>query len=379
MKRVLYLYSFVSETNELYFLNDEEEVVKCDKNQLLIVLSSLKNKQISINLNTIFEPKNILVSPLNSPIEFLKGNYILTDLQENIKERIMNNLAIKQDVLFFGLTGGPGTGKTLLLYDIAKELSKTYKILIFHCGYLCKGHETLNCEMENVRIAEARALRYKEIRNADIVFVDESHRIYPTQLDKIERWAIRSKTACLFSFDESQRLSHFEYRSNSYESIVKICGDNIEKLTNKIRTNQEISTFISKLRNQNKHKEEKTFPNVKIIYEPNKEKGVILAKEMEKCGYTYISFTNSSYNARLDYQKSNRDTHDVIGQEFDKVVMTFPNDFYFHNGMLNAKTHPNPNYMLDQLLYQGLTRARTGIALIVEGEDNLSIILSMFA
>ena len=68
----------------------------------------------------------------------------------------------------------------------------------------------------------------------------------------------------------------------------------------------------------------------------------------------------------------------VIGQEFDKVVMTLPNQFYYEDRILKADSHPNPNYLLTQLLYQGLTRAKTGIALIVESKENLEAILQLF-
>ena len=45
------------------------------------------------------------------------------------------------------ITGSAGTGKTLLTYDIAKDLKEDRKkYLIIHCGLLNSGHDKLNDE-----------------------------------------------------------------------------------------------------------------------------------------------------------------------------------------------------------------------------------------
>ncbi len=49
--------------------------------------------------------------------------------------------------MFFCITANAGTGKTLLMYDIAKELiSLGNNILIIHCGKLNGGHSELITE-----------------------------------------------------------------------------------------------------------------------------------------------------------------------------------------------------------------------------------------
>lgn len=378
LKKELQLITFVKDTNTFYILSDDETLSCFEPPEVLSLLKTVKHGGLQIDLNDVFSPKNVLVSPLNSPERFIENDYILTDHQQIIEKQILDTFNSKTEDVFFGLTGGPGTGKTLLLYDVAKKLAVNKKVLIIHCGYLCDGHSFLQNRITNLFVISVKALRMREIKNVDVVLVDESHRIYPSHLEKVERWVKKSKAKCLFSFDESQRLSHYEYRINSLETIQNLCGTNIQKLTNKIRTNKEIATFISKMRNLSKHKGCGCFPNVRILFEPSKTKAVQIAKILEQNGYTFISYTTSSYYQGLDYQETDRNTHAVIGQEFDKVVMTLPDYFYYDGNILKAKDHPNPNYMLEQLLYQGLTRARTSIALIVETEENLYKILSMF-
>ena len=68
----------------------------------------------------------------------------------------------------------------------------------------------------------------------------------------------------------------------------------------------------------------------------------------------------------LDKLAFNKNTHEVIGQEFDKVVMVIDKKFFYGDtGRLYNSIHPNPDYLFGKLLFQGLTRTREKVALIV--------------
>lgn len=41
---------------------------------------------------------------------------------------------------FFSVTGNHGTGKSLVIYGIIKELNKEFNICVVHCGILNNGH-----------------------------------------------------------------------------------------------------------------------------------------------------------------------------------------------------------------------------------------------
>ena len=60
------------------------------------------------------------------------------------------------------------------------------------------------------------------------------------------------------------------------------------------------------------------------------------AIEYSSQNYTYITFTSSFFNSKLDYQKSSMNTHTVIGQEFDKVCMILDENFYYDKSLLKA-------------------------------------------
>ena len=375
-KSVLRAFLFVSSTKTIYTLDSDNNLKLISLEDLSTAMSGLEDSEI-VDLDKVFLPSNILVSPLNSTDRFLSEDYLLTEHQENIKKEVLKYVETNTQGRFAGITGGPGTGKTLLIYDIARELAKSKRILMIHSGILCDGHYALNASLNNIRIIAAKELRYREIKDVDVVIVDEAHRLYTESFEKIERWVKRAKTICLFSYDAGQTLSLSENRRRTAESIDALCGSNTHKLKNRIRTNKELALFITCLRDVTKYRVEYSFPNVTIVYEPDKNKALIRAKEFEKHNYTYISFTPSLYNAGLDYQTSEHNTHNVIGQEFEGVCMILDYHWRYNNGRLEGSGHPNPDYLFNQLLYQGLTRVRSKLALIICSENVLSNILPL--
>ena len=114
-----------------------------------------------------------------------------------------------------------------------------------------------------------------------------------------------------------------------------------------------------------------------IVYEPDKKKALQRAKSFEQQEYTYISFTASFYNPELDYEKSEYNTHNVIGQEFEGVCMMLDYNWCYEGGHLKGREHPNLDYLFEQLLYQGLTRVRSKLALIVCSDSVLVHILPL--
>lgn len=377
-KQRLLIYAYLSFSNTVATLDEHDNVVMYSIDELRTVWKTIETEYCTVDLDQVFTPKNILVSLLNSTNRFLNGDYLLTENQENIKKDAINYIISQSTDRFIGITGGPGTGKTLLTYDIARDLSALFRILIVHSGILCDGHYELNQQLNNIKIIPAKELRLREIKDVDIVIVDEGHRLYTEALEKVERWVRKTKAICIFSYDAGQMLSASERWRNTAGKINVLCANHIFKLTNKIRTNKELALFITCLRDLSKYREEYSFPNVKIIFESDKRKAVNLAKSFENDGYTYISYTPSFYNPALDYQRGNHNTHNVIGQEFEGVCMLIDDNLYYTpEGKMAEKTHPNPDYLFEQLLYQGITRVRSKIALIITSESLLSSILPL--
>ena len=154
-ERTIYLFTYVK-GGRVYTLDEQNHLAKTTVLELKnIVKQTQKTSEIE-DIDQFFKPSRFLISPLNTPERFLKGDYFLTDQQEEYKNAIIDGIEKKK--VLFGLTGRPGTGKTLLLYDIARELSKKYRCLIVHCAPLSQGHEYLSKHLENCCITTPKDL-----------------------------------------------------------------------------------------------------------------------------------------------------------------------------------------------------------------------------
>jgi hypothetical protein len=295
----------------------------------------------------------------------------LTQAQEQIKKDIIKALNIQSPTIFFHITGNPGTGKTLLLYDIAKSLSKIGKTLIIHCGMLvADGQRKISKEIDNLSIVPASDMRYSNFSLSNYLFilVDEAHRIYPYQFELVCKEVIENRKVCIFSSDPGQVLSNEEMQNNIVEKINALELTGKYTLSDKIRTNPELRSFIIQLRDlKHRPRKQMSYSNVDLCYANTTEEAQMLIEYYRSNGYVFINYSKSNRNpSPYRFYREDYDTHHVIGQEFDKVLMLMDKSFYYDNeGKLCGREHPNPNYLYPNLLYQGITRVREKIALIV--------------
>ncbi len=367
LQRKIMQFVFVKNQSRFYQLKDDD-LIAVDAD---CVIDTIRNTNDAIcdDLSKLFKASQFLVSPLNTPERFIKGEYFLTDSQEDIKSNMLAriNSKRKDEFSFFSISGSAGTGKTLLLYDIAKQLAQDRRVLIVHCGMTCSGHNVINENIHNLSVIAVKELDDENILNTDIVLYDETHRIYPGQFNESVELIKQHHKVGIFSFDPKQFLSKSEDKAQIANQIKQL--DNVVeyKLQNKIRTNKEMTAFIRHLMYLHDERAHENYDNVQILYANDYDQANHLIKYYSKNGYKYISFTLSSVN-HCKYERlcTGSNTHEVIGQEFDNVVMAIDDTFYYSNdGYLTARDHPNPNYLFRQLLFQGVTRVRERLALII--------------
>ena len=363
------LYTIITDTMMCYKL--------CANNTMKVIDFSVISQKVKsfgcgylTDIDSMFRASEFLVSPLNTPEKLIRGEYFLTQAQEQIKKRVLDTFSKLVTHGFISLTGRPGTGKTLLLYDIAKELSKKDKTLIIHCGKLADGQELLNEHIHNFRVVSTGYLKRVPtvVNTYKYILLDESHRIYPHQFDDICKNAIESNKICIFSSDPGQVLSQYEYRNAIFEKIHKLPLTAEYELSEKIRTNKELASFIISVRNLNKKPHCKMdYSNITVAYANTVAEAHILIDYFRKNDYVFINYSKSNlrYSPYSQYEED-YDTHHVIGQEFDNVLILMDKSFYYDDdGVLQGIPHPNPDYLYPNLFYQGISRVREKIALIV--------------
>lgn len=331
----------------------------------------------SVDPDRLFLPSNYLISPFNSTDAFMQNNYFLTTAQEKVKEETLQELK-ETPFMFFCLSANAGTGKTLTMYDIAKSfIEKQRDVRIIHCGKLNQGHETLKCKY-GWNIVSIRDIPNDKnqisISANSVIFIDEAQRIRVLQLTAIIEKAVELRVPLFFSFDTKQylrtgeSLDIGEHLSQNYPSI-KVSK---KKLTNKIRTNKAMASFIIHLFQKDKSHDNLNYDCVTVDYFDTPE----LAKEymvfLRESGWTAITYTTSTcsadpYNDLEEFGYLN--AHGVIGQEFSKVVFVMDNKFsYGENGKLQMR---NGYYSASGMLYQIVTRVVDELKIIVLGNQSL--------
>ncbi len=380
-----YHYIYSSESEHLYKLNENNELVKTEFIELLNLLKDqIVNDKNKGEIEKLFDVSNYLISPFNDTKRFMETSYFLTNHQQLIKNEIFKN--IDNDYLFFMIEGTAGTGKTLLIYDFVKDcIEKEMNTLVIHCGRLNDGHLILS-ENYGWKISPIKsALNYLN-SEIDIIFVDESQRLDNQKFDSIIKFCEEQEIPCIFSLDKRQCLHTSEINREMRTNISEITEvKNQHKLKEKIRSNKELAEFIKIFYNvpmDNEYMLENENKNIKVNYFDTKEEADEFVQLRKELNWKYLTYSNSLYTyEHLDklVTKGEDTPHKVIGQEFDKVVIMMDDNFTYTENeekrKFELKGRTDNYYHTRKMLFQNITRARKQLNLVIV--DNPVLLLTI--
>lgn len=371
IERQVYGFTFVSDSKELFFLRSDGHLEKAEFEVLVKLLKDQEVDGAEI-IDELFNPSDFLVSPFNSTQKFLSNEYFLTHQQEKVRNEITDDLNAPKVAKFISITGSAGTGKTLLTYDIAKQVRENKKRpLIIHCGQLNAGQEEL--KKHGWEITSIKGYAHHDLGDYDLIIVDEAQRIYANQLDDIVDKVNVTNGICIFSYDKLQTLANSEEKRDINAKISSIKSIKAYKLSEKIRTNKEIATFIKMLFNNKRNLAITSKDNIEINYFKSTEDAKGYLRALNSSEWEILRFTPSQYNKEHHEQYSNsfdKTSHEVIGQEFDGVAVTIDKYFSYHeDGDLiyrgSAYYHPA------KMLFQNITRSRKRLNLVIIDNEEL--------
>ena len=371
--REILLFTYVESERGLYRLNSANELVPCDISVLANCLKAMA-PATETYIDQLFRASEFLVSPINTPERFLQGAYFLTQQQESFKDQILERIRQHgEQALFLSLSGSPGTGKTLLLYDVAKSCAEFGSCLLVHCGLTYPGHQVLQAAIANLKILAVDELRADfDFTAYDFIFIDEAQRLKQAVFTQIVESAEVLGLVCLWSLDGRQTLSKQERLRDIPAQIVRLDGLQQFNLSQKIRSNQELTGFIRALFDLKKRQPGYNYHNIELFYANNEAEARAAWDYGCQEGYTLIRCTPARYAWEKQNQGENYTSPYVIGQEFDRVMMVMDQNFYYNpDGKLRAFSHPNPDYLYTKLLFQGLTRVREQLCILVVDNPKL--------
>lgn len=365
-KRKICCYTFIAAQRKLYqYLETEEKLEEIEISNLFQVLKDFEGEQK--HLDILFAPINYLIFPFNNTQSFVDNKYFLTEHQEQICKDIETK--IKQESHYvFSISGEAGTGKTLLTYHIAKNLrEQNYKVIIVHCASSNSGI----CKLKELEwnIYTIKEFNKNEQIQADIIIIDEAQRISMDRLKRILEE--RGNKILIFSHDVHQKLNRTNEAEEVTQTIEEAAKETNHKLNNKIRHNKKIAYFITKIFNLNNEKykdlKPESFNNIFLHYANNPQDAKKYIDFLVGKNWQYIYLSTDLYKKdKLDQVKfaSNMSSHQAIGQEWDNIIVTITEDFYYtEQGKLSykAKYFYNPS----ETLFQALTRVRKRLTLVI--------------
>ena len=367
--RRLYLYTAVTNTMDCYRLSVSGELIKSDIRDIASSLRAFRQKSVS-PIDELFQASEYLVSPIETPEKFIQGEYFLTQAQEQVKKELMTGIEQAAGASFYLIYGRAGTGKTLMIYDIARTLAKNGKVLMIHCGPLYKELQMISAALNNLDIIADEELdnRYLDNNSSGFVLIDEAQRLTPDTLQMITEHVRKNGQTCIFCTDHEQILTVTEMENNIPGRIRDLGLTGEYQLSEKLRMNKELFSFLLCMKNP-AHKEEQhyTYSNVEVMYADTTAEAQIMLGYYKNKGYTFINYagTFSDLNPFAEYEEDFDILH-IIGREFDKVVILMDQTFYYNEeGRLQGIPCPDPEYMYPNLFYQGITRVREKLTVII--------------
>lgn len=273
--KMIQSYTYISSQERLVRLNNHDHIVEADWDQLCLALQR-HGKDYEGDIEDLFQAEMYLFSPVTEPERFLNKEYFLTSQQKDIERRILDKIR-KVKYGYFWFSGLPGTGKTLLLYDIAMKLSVHQKVCMIHCGETGKEWKILHDRLLRIAfLSDSQLEECPDLKEYSAILVDEAHLLSVKELHRILE--LSEKHPVIFSGDDEDMISDEEMDRTMLREIEHLPDIQSFHLTNRIRTNAELSSFIQNMMHLPEKRMVRYYPHIQVVYANDDEEAGILLK-----------------------------------------------------------------------------------------------------
>ena len=330
--KMIQSYTYISSQERLVRLNNHDHIVEADWDQLCLALQR-QSKDYEGDIEDLFQAEMYLFSPVTEPERFLNKEYFLTSQQKDIERRILDKIR-KVKYGYFWFSGLPGTGKTLLLYDIAMKLSVHQKVCMIHCGETGKEWKILHDRLLRIAfLSDSQLEECPDLKEYSAILVDEAHLLSVKELHRILE--LSEKHPVIFSSDDEDMISDEEMDRTMIREIEHLPDIQSFHLTNRIRTNAELSSFIQNMMHLPEKRMVRYYPHIQVVYANDDEEAGILLK---------------GYQNQLVF---------IIDERY----------YYDEKGYLREQRQKQQEPTAVRMLFHRLNEAREEFAIIVKGNE----------
>lgn len=321
----------------------------------------------------LFVPANYLISPFSDTARFLQGEYFLTTTQQSVKDDVLYTHQHHPGT-FFLLSAASGTGKTLLLYDIAKTIRSTNNTALCHPGPLNKSQHRfrslLGWNIYGLGDVHPAALcsRYR------LLLIDDAQHLRHSDLDALASAAQASHTTLLLAFEAIPEL-HLDPSCDS-RAFLAAHHPTLQlrstALSTKIRTNSTLAAFITNLFHNGAAPLHKTSDCISIDYLYEAADLRAYASHLTKQGWTLLTSTAAGPGLSLT-DCGAIDLRHAAGREYPRVAIILDRRF-FYDPAGHLQTTDQTSAAL-RALYHLLTRTNEHLKLILYNNPPLYLAL----
>ncbi|MDK8276831.1 MAG: DUF2075 domain-containing protein [Peptoniphilus duerdenii] len=375
-------YTYVLSDEKLYRLvptdgcsNKDYKLVEVGFSSLILDITS---DYIECNKLEMIKPEDLIISPYSEPEKFVKNSYYLNQEQREVVDKILKSRSV-----YHSVSGRAGTGKSLVLFDLAAEFIKQgKKVILVFCGKLENFRELSRIHNFDIFDIKSISSDFSQLIKYDVVLFDEFQRVREEQYNILINLDVE---LVVYSVDKKQTLHPSEKTLNIEDKLNQDIKITNYFLGDKIRQNNEMSWFIRKLlQPTDRESQPADYKKVTVKYFNHREG----ASDYIEHRYRHDQFIpielteyitkTSGRRQRKNFVFNSKNIHDVIGKEYNNVIVIF--DEYIFYDKETAKLTSNykesddyRNYPYDEFscYFEALTRVRDKLEVVIINNPNL--------
>lgn len=404
-------YTYISSQNRLVRLTNHDHIKEVDWERLCMDLQK-DGRDYEGDIEDLFRAELYLISPVADPVRFLKKEYFLTSQQRDIERKILRELRMRQSG-YFWFRGLPGTGKTLLLYDIAMKLSNRHQVCMIHCEEASDKWKILHERLRRIEFLSDKQLE-KQQKNEQYsaILVDEAHLLSSEKMQCLLE--LSKEIPVIFSSDAEEVISPEEMDRSNIEMLENLPDIKTFRLTNRIRTNAELSTFIQNMMHLPERKNQREYPHISVAYANDENEAENLLSDYRRQGYQYTTrkselennkevwseqdcqatakqlkqdFRQRQSNSKVqDYQDSTKQSEQMMSLEdeeqtdlealavrdIEQIVVLLDERYYYNErGYLRAVCRDANGNSYVRTLFHKLNQAKEKIAFVIKNNEQV--------